>query len=154
MNLSKDFTLKEFVHSATAKRNGINNEPDDIHIKRLETLCVKVLQPAREYFKTIYGLGGSFIKITSGYRCKELTLKLGSTTSSFHYFGYAADCELYILDNVNDKWIEANHLFFNYIKDHLPFTELIWEYGTKKMPDWVHIAYNPSDERSMVKHIG
>lgn len=154
MKLSRNFSLKEFVRSATANRKGINNEPDKTHIKRLETLCKEVLQPARNHFVDVYGKGGCFIKITSGYRNKELSLEIGSSTSSFHYFGYAADCELYILDNVNDKWIECNNLLFNHIKKELPFTELIWEYGTEEMPDWVHIAYNPSDKRSMIKHIG
>jgi len=153
MRLSRNFLLKEFVKSATAKRFNIDNTPNSTHVKRLKVLCEKVLQPARNHFELLYGKGGSFIKITSGYRCKELTLKLGSTTSSFHYFGYAADCELYLLDNTNNKWFEANNLLFDYIKNSLPFTELIWEYGNGEQPDWVHVAYNPDDERSMIKTI-
>ena len=30
---------------------------------------------------------------------------------------------------------------FDYIKDNLDFDQLIWEFGTDKNPDWVHVSY-------------
>ena len=48
MKLTKDFTLSEFTYSEKAKKLGILNKPNDIHIQRLKTLCEKVLQPARD----------------------------------------------------------------------------------------------------------
>ena len=35
----------------------------------------------------------------------------------------------------------SNADLFNYIKDNLEFDQLIWEYGTDKEPDWVHVSY-------------
>jgi hypothetical protein len=29
-----------------------------------------------------------------------------------------------------------------FIKDNLAFDQLIWEFGTKGNPDWVHVSYN------------
>lgn len=145
MELSKNFTLNEFIRSATAKRFNIDNTPSSEHIERLKVLCEEVLQPARDYFESKYE--DSFIKITSGYRSVDLCLKLGSSARSFHAFGYAADCELYIKQN--GVFVESNKELFEYIKDNLPFTELIDEYDFS----WVHVAYNPNDSRKMIKKI-
>ena len=30
---------------------------------------------------------------------------------------------------------------FNYIRENLNFDQLIWEFGTKTNPDWVHVSY-------------
>ena len=34
----------------------------------------------------------------------------------------------------------SNADIFNFIKDNLEYTELIWEFGTTDKPDWVHVA--------------
>jgi len=34
----------------------------------------------------------------------------------------------------------TNTDIFYYIKDNLPFSELIWEFGDEDKPDWVHVA--------------
>ena len=31
---------------------------------------------------------------------------------------------------------------FDYIKEHLPFDQLIWEFGTDTNPDWVHVSFD------------
>ena len=45
MRLSPHFTLSEFTKSQTAERKGIDNTPEPIHIKCMETLCINVLEP-------------------------------------------------------------------------------------------------------------
>ena len=35
---------------------------------------------------------------------------------------------------------------FNYIKNNLDFDQIIWEFGTDKNPDWVHVSYVSTDE--------
>ena len=38
---------------------------------------------------------------------------------------------------------------FNYIKDNLEFDQMIWEFGTSKNPDWVHVSYTtPNKNRN------
>jgi zinc D-Ala-D-Ala carboxypeptidase len=36
----------------------------------------------------------------------------------------------------------SNRDVFMFIKDNLEFDQLIWEFGTKGNPDWVHVSYN------------
>jgi hypothetical protein len=36
---------------------------------------------------------------------------------------------------------------FNYIKDNLSYDQLIWEFGNKQNPDWVHVGYRGKENR-------
>ena len=35
----------------------------------------------------------------------------------------------------------TNADYFNYIKENLPFDQLIWEFGDDESPSWVHMSY-------------
>jgi hypothetical protein len=35
----------------------------------------------------------------------------------------------------------TNKQIFDFIKDNIEFDQLIWEFGTDKNPDWVHVSY-------------
>jgi hypothetical protein len=39
---------------------------------------------------------------------------------------------------------------FYYIKDNLDFDQLIWEFGTDKNPNWVHVSYVAKGNRKQV----
>jgi hypothetical protein len=38
-------------------------------------------------------------------------------------------------------------MIFDFIKDKLDFDQLIWEFGTDKNPDWVHVSYTKAGNR-------
>ena len=40
-----------------------------------------------------------------------------------------------------------NEEIFHYIRENLPFDQLIWEFGTDERPDWVHVSYNSDGEQ-------
>lgn len=131
MQLSKDFWLSEFTRSDNAKRLGISNMPTEDHIDNLKLLCENILQPIRDHFDCP-------IFLSSGYRSKALNAKLkGTATNSQHSTGEAVDIDM-------DGNEVTNAEIFNYIKDNLPFDQLIWEFGTDKNPGWVHVSYESS----------
>ena len=35
---------------------------------------------------------------------------------------------------------------YHYIKKHLAFDQLIWEFGDEDNPDWVHVSYVSKEE--------
>jgi len=118
-----DFTYGELIKSATALRRGIINIPNEEQWVNLETLAVKVLQPVRNLFGPL--------RVTSGFRCPELCLAIGSSITSNHARGEAADIEP-IRRGVSLLSI------LSFIHRTLEFRELIAEY----FPDgWVHVAY-------------
>ena len=128
MKLSKNLWLSEVIKSNTATRRGIDNSPTDLHIANLKYLAERVFQPIREHFS-------SAIYVSSGYRSKALNEAIGGSQRSFHSHGMALDLDM---DNKASKI--SNTDIFNFIKDNLEYTELIWEFGDEDKPDWVHVA--------------
>lgn len=128
MKLSKNLSLSEVIKSSTAIRRGLDNTPTDEHIENLKYLAEKVFQPLREHF-------GVPIYVSSGYRSKALNEAIGGSLRSFHSYGMALDLDQ---DHRNNGITNAD--VFYYIKDNLPFTELIWEFGEETNPNWVHVA--------------
>jgi len=128
MKLSKNLSLDEVIKSNTAIRRGIDNTPTEEHIKNLKYIAEKIFQPIREHF-------GVPIYISSGYRSQALNEAIGGSSRSFHSHGMALD-----LDQDGKNKGVSNADVFYYIKNNLPFTELIWEFGNETNPNWVHVA--------------
>jgi hypothetical protein len=127
MQLSKNLSLAEVTRSESAKRNGISNMPTPEHIENFKLLAEKVFQPIREHFAVP-------IHISSGYRSAALNKAVKGSLSSQHCSGEAIDIDM-------DGTTITNAQVFNYIKENLEFDQLIWEFGTDKNPDWVHVSY-------------
>lgn len=121
------FTMEELYASDTAKRLGIDNKPTTQKMINLVYLCAFVLEPLRVAMNEP-------IKIGSGYRCEKLNKAVGGVYNSQHLKGQAADLCI-------DGDIEKGRRWFNYIKDHLPFDQLIWEHNPKTGSYWVHVSY-------------
>jgi len=128
MKLSKNLSLSEVTKSNTAMRRGIDNSPTEAHIENLKYVAEKVFQPIRDHF-------GVPIYISSGYRSQALNEAIGGSPRSFHSHGMALD-----LDQDGRNRGVSNADVFYYIKENLPYTELIWEFGDDKNPNWVHVA--------------
>ena len=124
------FSRAELIRSARAERLGIDNVPTAQHEANLRALAWQVLYPLRE------ALGGP-IQVTSGYRSAKLNAGTkGASATSQHKLGQAADL-------VNGGKF-TNAAMFHYIRQYLPFDQLIYEYGTKQEPVWVHVSYRPN----------
>jgi zinc D-Ala-D-Ala carboxypeptidase len=138
MKLSKHLDLSEVIRSDSAKRLGISNMPTPEHIENFKLLAEKIFEPVREHFKVP-------IHISSGYRSKELNAKIGGSATSQHCKGEAIDIDMDGSPNG-----VTNKMVFDYIKDNLPFDQLIYEFGDSNNPDWVHVSYNKQKQRKQV----
>jgi hypothetical protein len=121
------FSIEEMYASDTAKRLGIDNKPSTQKMINLVYLCAYVLEPLRVAM-------GKPIKISSGYRCEKLNKAVGGVYNSQHLKGQAADLCI-------DGDLKKGKRWFNYIKDHLPFDQLIWEHNPKTGSYWVHVSF-------------
>jgi len=128
MKLSDNLTLSEVTKSLTAKRLGINNEPDDWVTENLRQVAINIFQPLRECL-------GVPIYVSSGYRSPELNKAIGGSKRSQHMEGRALDLDA----DVYGKCTNAD--IFNYIRENLEFDQLIWEFGDQDNPDWVHVSF-------------
>ena len=125
--ISKNFTLEELTASATATAKGIRNNPGQTDIINLCALVHKVLQPLREAM-------GHPIKIGSGFRSLALNLAVGGVSNSQHMRGEAADLCI-------DGDIQKGKRWFEWIKTHCEFDQLIWEKNPKTGSCWVHVSF-------------
>ncbi len=124
--ISTHISYKEATHSNTATRRGIKNEPTEKQLEAMKALAKKVFEPLRKHFDKP-------IKINSFFRSIALNKAIGGSSTSQHCKGEAIDLDA--TTGFNNKQI------YNYIKDNLEYDQLIWEFGTDKEPDWVHVSY-------------
>ncbi len=135
MQISKHLSLAEVSRSETAKRKGIYNTPSGAHLENFKKLAENIFEPIREHFAVP-------IHISSGYRSKELNTAIGGSLTSQHCQGEAID-----IDMDGSPSGVSNADVFNYIKNKLNFDQLIWEFGTDKNPDWVHVSYESTGKQ-------
>ena len=133
--ISKHISDKEGVYSRTAQRLDINNTPTKQHKENMVKIAEEVFEPLRMY------VGGP-IKINSFYRSPELNKAIGGSTKSQHCQGQAID-----LDDTFGRATNAE--MFEFVKEHLDFDQMIWEFGNNNNPDWVHVSYvSPQQNRN------
>ena len=130
--ISKHVSYKEGVYSSTALRMGLDNTPNDEQLDNMELIANNVFEPLRQW------VGGP-IKINSFFRCPELNTAIGGSGKSQHCQGQAID-----IDDTFGKATNAE--MYNFIKEHLEFDQMIWEFGDDDNPDWVHVSYVSGDE--------
>ena len=124
--ISKHISYKEGVRSDTATRNRIRNEPNEEQLAAMKIVAKKVFEPLRVHFDTP-------IRINSFFRSTALNKRIGGSGTSQHCKGEAID-----MDATGEI---TNKQLFDYIKENLEFDQLIWEFGTSKEPDWVHVSH-------------
>ena len=138
MKLTENLSLAEVTKSATAIRMGIANTPSATHLIALKEVSKNIFQPCREHF-------GKPLAVTSGYRSEALNEAIGgSSKTSQHSKGEALDLDADVFGGF------SNAELFNYIKDHLDFDQLIWEFGNNNNPAWVHCSYKTQGNRNEV----
>jgi hypothetical protein len=135
MKLSEHLDLSEVTRSESAKRKGISNMPTEAHIANFKLLAEKIFEPIRTHFRCP-------IIISSGYRSKELNAAIGGSLTSQHCQGEAIDIDM---DGTPNG--VTNRMVFDFIKDNLEFDQLIYEFGDKQNPDWVHVSYESSGKQ-------
>ena len=128
-----NFQYREFVRSDTAIRKGIVNMPNEVEWENIERLAVNVLQPVRDQFGSI--------RITSGFRSKELNVAIGGSETSNHCRGEASDIEP-IQTNISLLDIVI------FIHDNLYYRNMIAEF----LPDgWIHVDYRKGQNIKRLK---
>ena len=135
MKLSEHLDLAEVTRSETAKRKGISNMPTPEHLENFKKLANNIFEPIRKHF-------GVPIHISSGYRSKALNTAIGGSLTSQHCYGEAIDIDM---DGSSNG--VTNKMVFEFIKANLNFDQLIWEFGTKDAPDWVHVSFETTGKQ-------
>jgi zinc D-Ala-D-Ala carboxypeptidase len=132
--ISEHISYREGTRSNTATRRGIDNTPSNEQLDCMEKIAEEIFEPLRAY-------AGGPIKINSFFRCPKLNKAIGGSSKSQHCKGQAID-----IDDTFGHLTNAE--MYHFIKEHLDFDQMIWEFGNDDNPDWVHVSYvSPEDNR-------
>lgn len=131
INLTENFTLREFIHSHTGTVKGISNMPNETEFNNIMRTA-KMLQKVRDSI-------GVPIRVSSGFRSHQLNTAVGGSRTSAHRFGLACDISA---DAFGDSRDLANH-----IKSmNIDFDQLILEFPDTSST-WVHLGFNDGKQR-------
>lgn len=136
-NISKNITYLEATQSDTAIRYGIKNIPDG---KQLEAMRLV----ANEVFEKIRVALGKPLRVSSFFRGKELNDQVKGSSTSQHCKGEAIDIQAIASTGLTNAQI------FEFVKNNITFDQMIWEFGTKEQPAWVHVSYSKTKNRKEI----
>ena len=125
--ISKHISWHEGTYSRTGERRDLDNTPNEEQLKCMKEVAENLFEPLREW------VGGP-IKINSFFRGEPVNTAIGGSRKSQHIKGQAIDID----DTFGHK---TNAEMYYYIKDNLDFDQMIWEFGTDKNPNWLHISW-------------
>lgn len=137
-DISKNFSMHEFINSTVAKDKKIDNTPSEDVKRNIKKLVEKVLQPLSDYM-------GIPCFINSGYRCPKLNAAVNGASTSAHMLGTAVD--------INFGSRALNKKAYEWIKNNCKFRQLIWEKGDDTGPQWIHVEYREGDLKNQVLRI-
>lgn len=142
---AKYFTLRELTRSATAKRMGIDNTPNDDVIANLQKLCTNVLDPLRKQYRQP-------IRVSSGYRCPDLNKAVGGAPFSAHMTGLAADITSEQDDLIGNR--KLLRVLLDMMRSGLPVDKVIIEHPKNDCPDWIHVQWSMHPRRLVYTYDG
>lgn len=129
MQISQYVSYEEAVKSQTAERKNIPNQPNTEQTENMKYVARNVFDKVREAM-------GVPLYVSSFFRSPALNKAIGGSKTSEHMEGCAIDIDHPTL----------NKQIFEYIKDNLPFNQLIWEFGDEDSPAWVHVSLRKDGE--------
>ena len=137
MKLTANITLDELTKSQVAERKGINNNPSPEQIENLKNLAINILQPVRSHFDRP-------LIISSGFRCAQLCIEIGSVPTSQHVADEGAAAADFEIPGVDNRELAL------YIKNELEFDQLILEFYRDNEPSsgWIHCSYSTNSNRN------
>ena len=135
--ISDHITYAEATKSQLAVRHNLDNTPNEFQLRRMKETAKRIFEPVRLFFDVM-------ICVSSFFRSPAVNVKAGGSQTSGHCRGDSIDMDADVFGGV------TNRELFYYIKNNLVFDQLIWEYGNKQDPAWVHASYRTGFNRMQV----
>ncbi len=135
-NISKWVKFGEAIRSETAARLNITNVPDEQQLTAMKYVASQIYDPIREHFGPIHI--NSFLRVPALNNSTP-----GASKTSSHMKGEAIDMSLLGRNVELFKWILNE-------KETLDFDQMIYEFGDKAEPAWVHVSKSLQKNRNEV----
>jgi len=134
--ISEHITFEEATYSYLAKKEDIDNMPNEFQVLNMEKLAYRVFEPIRNHFNVP-------IAVSSFFRSEELNERLGGSSTSQHRAIDGAAMDL----DADVYGVVSNLDIFYYIYNNLEFDQLILEDVKDEKAGWVHVSYNEYNNR-------
>lgn len=144
MNLSKNLTLAEFIHSNTAISNNIDNSLPKEYFDNAKRTAI--------LFELVRTILGRPLKINSGYRSPQLNTFLKGSKTSSHMLGCACDCRMNNNNNTSQREQEIIKKYFLEHREEIEFDQLILYWKNRQR--FVHIGVSKDSNTKGRKMIG
>lgn len=139
--ISKYISYEKGTYSNTAIMRGIINRPGARELRAMKAVGDKIHTPITEQL-----FEGTPVSFDSFYRSPVLNKIVGGSKTSQHMKGEAIDLK-------SKKAEITNKQLFYWILENLEFDQLIWEFGDKNQPAWVHVSYVNPEIRANRKQV-
>ena len=136
--ISENIDYGEAIRSSAAARLGIDNTPSQSHLLNMRRVASGVFEPLRRH------VAKGPLAVTSFYRSVAVNRAVGGASSSQHTCGEAIDIDADVYGGC------TNRELFDYVREHLEFDQLIWEFGDDRSPDWIHVSLRASGNRAQL----
>lgn len=137
--ISENITYEEAIRSQAAATAGVDNTPCAASLENMQDLALRIFEPVRREV-----CGSKPLAVTSFFRSPEINRRVGGAVTSQHSTGEAMDVDADVYGNGTNRDI------FGYIREHLAFDQLIWEFGNDDQPDWIHVSLSRTGNRHQV----
>ena len=137
MKLTANITLDELTKSQVAEEKVSTTILILQQIENLKALATNILQPVRSHYDKP-------LIISSGFRCAQLCLEIGSSVNSQHVADNGAAAADFEIPGVDNR--ELAH----WIRSELEFDQLILEFYRDNEPSsgWIHCSYSTNSNRN------
>lgn len=136
--ISENIGYDEATRSRTAEKRGLDNTPSQEHLANMRRVAAEVFEPLRRE------VAQGPLAVTSFYRSAAVNRAVGGASSSQHTCGEAIDMDADVYGGCTNRGL------FDYVRKHLRFDQLIWEFGDDRSPDWIHVSLKASGNRGEV----
>lgn len=122
---------------ATRTDTGLKNDPNTEQLSNMRRTAAKIFEPLRLYFDVP-------IYVSSFFRSVDVNKAIGGAVKSQHVKGEAMDLDAHVYGKITNKQI------FDFIRQYLPFDQLIWEAGDDNEPGWIHVSHSAKKQRGQI----
>lgn len=142
--ITEHFNYEPFwANSDTAKRKKIDNTPVGKAKDNIYQIVREVLEPIARRWKGTIG-------VNSSYRCPKLNEAVGGSKTSQHMTGQAVDIRAASGGSNADLFY---HILGMISREEIKVGQLIWEFGSDKNPQWIHISLPYSKVNNIIKAV-
>lgn len=152
-NISVYVAYSDATRSETAIANKIDNTPDTNTLTSMKHVASNIFDPCYEYMLKKYGIK---IKVNSFFRHPNVDYQVqlqaynAGRSKKVPTLGHSQHCRGEAIDINAGKY---NTELFYYIKNNIKYDQMLWEFGTKNAPNWVHVSLTKGSNRNQVARI-